>query len=185
VKLSPIFSTGTALHVSGKELRSARYAAPLWAIELNYDLLRMVSPDTELQEIIGFFGECLGEDASFYFEPPTLSPVFSQLLGTGDGSTTTFSFGVSIGAVTIAPANVGASPNVYLNGALQSGDYTINAIPLAPTVTFAPAPASGVAITADFDWFFLCRFDDDSEDAEEFMATLYALRSLKLRTVRS
>ena len=40
-------------------------------------------------------------------------------------------------------------------------------------------------MTADFDWYFLCRFDDDSEDVEEFMAALYALQSLKLRTVRS
>ena len=29
---------------------------------------------------------------------------------------------------------------------------------------------AGVAVTADFHWYFLCRFDDDSEDAEEFMA---------------
>ena len=56
---------------------------------------------------------------------------------------------------------------------------------LAPSVTFATAPAAGVAVTADFDWYFLCRFDDDSEDVEEFMATLYTLQSLKLRTVRS
>ncbi len=185
VKLSPIFSTGTALHVSGKELRAAKYATPLWAIELNYDLLRLVAPNVELQEIIGFFEERLGEDASFYFEPPTLSPVFSQSIGTGDGSSTTFAFGVSIGAATVTPANIGTPLNIYLNGVLQSGGYTVNANPLAPTVTFATPPASGVAITADFDWFFVCRFDDDSEDAEEFMATLYALRSVRLRTVRS
>jgi hypothetical protein len=52
-------------------------------------------------------------------------------------------------------------------------------------VTFAVAPATGVAVTADFHWYFLCRFDDESADAEEFTATLYALQSLKLRTVRS
>ncbi len=52
-------------------------------------------------------------------------------------------------------------------------------------MTFATAPAAGVAVTADFHWYFLCRFDDDSADAEEFMAALYALQSLKLRTVRS
>jgi hypothetical protein len=52
-------------------------------------------------------------------------------------------------------------------------------------VTFAAAPAAGAAVSADFNWYWLCRFDDDSEDAEEFMARLYALRSLRLRTVRS
>jgi hypothetical protein len=51
-------------------------------------------------------------------------------------------------------------------------------------VTFAAAPAAGVAATADFHCYFLRRCDDDSEDVEEFMAALHALRSLRLRTVR-
>jgi uncharacterized protein (TIGR02217 family) len=185
VKFSPIFSTGTAMHVSGKELRAAKYVVPLWSIELNYDILRLASPYDELEEIVGFFEECQGEEASFYFEPLTLSPVFCQSIGTGDGSTTTFPFGVSIGSVSLSPANVGSSPNIYLNGVPQSSGYTVNATALSPSVTFATAPASGVAVTADFDWFFLCRFDDDSEDAEEFMSQLYELQSVKLRTVRS
>jgi len=45
--------------------------------------------------------------------------------------------------------------------------------------------AAGATVAADFRWNLLCRFDDDSEDLEEFMAALYALQSLKLRTVRS
>jgi hypothetical protein len=40
-----------------------------------------------LQQIIGFFEECEGEATSFYFEPPTLSLVAAQAIGTGDGST--------------------------------------------------------------------------------------------------
>ncbi len=185
VKLSPIFATGAALHVSGKEVRAAKYLSPRFVIELNYDVLRLASPYAELQEIVGFFEQCQGEDASFYFEPPQLSPASGQALGTGDGTTTTFPFTVSIGGANIGPANVGAVSAVYLNGVLQTSGYTVNATPLAPSVTFATAPGAGVAITADFHWYFLCRFDDDSEDAEEFMAALYALRSLKLRTVRS
>ncbi len=158
---------------------------PLWEIELNFDLLRMVSPNTELQQIVGFFEECEGEATSFYFEPPTLSPVAAQALGTGDGSTTTFPFTVSIGSATLSPAGVGTVSAVYFNGVAQPSGYTVNTTALAPSVTFATAPAVGVAVTADFHWYFLCRFDDDSEDFEEFMAALYALRSLKLRTVRS
>jgi len=185
VKLSPIFSTGAALHVSGREVRAAKYVAPRFEIELKYDVLRLASPYEELQTIVGFFEQAQGEDASFYFEPPALSPVTGQTIGAGDGAARTFAFVVSIGGATVLPANVGMPPNVYLNGALQSSGYTVNANALAPTVTFASAPASGVAVTADFHWYFLCRFDDDSEDAEEFMSQLYALKSLRLRTVRS
>ena len=128
-----MFSTGAALHVSGREVRAAKYVSPLWAIELNYDLLRMASPNTELQEIIGFFEQCQGEDASFYFEPPTLSPVAAQALGTGDGTTATFAFVVSIGGYTLTPANVGTVSAVYLNGVAQSGGFTVNTAALAPS----------------------------------------------------
>src|SRR5580704_11380795 len=157
VTLSPIFSTAAGLHVSGREVRAAKYASPLWAIELNYDLLRMVSPNTELQEIVGFFEQCAGEATSFYFEPPTLSPVSAQALGTGDGATATFAITVSIGGAALAPADVGTVSAVYLDGVPQSSGFTVNAMALALSVTFAAAPAAGVAVTADFHWFFLCR----------------------------
>jgi hypothetical protein len=184
VKLSPIFSTGAATHASGREVRAGRYLAPLWSVELNYDVLRLAAPSAQLQAIVGFFEECQGEDASFYFEPVTLSPVTGQTVGIGNGATTTFSFSVSIGGASIAPASVSAT-NVYLNGIVQpSSAYAINPAALAPSVTFVAPPAPGVVISADFVWFLLCRFDDDSADAEEFMAALYALRSLKLKGVR-
>jgi uncharacterized protein (TIGR02217 family) len=182
---SPVFATGAAAHVSGREVRRAKMVAPRWRVELNYDVLRITPPDSELQQIIGFFEQCLGENASFYFEPPALSPVAAQALGTGDGATTTFPFAVTLGGYALPPANVGTVSAVYLNGVTQSAGYTIDATVLAPSVTFAVAPPAGVAVTADFHWYWLCRFDDDSEDAEEFMAKLYALRSLRLRTVRS
>ena len=115
-KFAPVFATGTALHVSGRELRAAKYASPLWAIELNYDLLRMLSPKSELQAILGFFEQCQGETESFYFEPPTLSPVSAQALGIGDGTTRTFAFTVSLGSAAIVPANVGTSATCTSTG---------------------------------------------------------------------
>jgi len=68
---------------------------------------------------------------------------------------------------------------------VQSGDYAINNLPLATTVTFSVAPAIGVVITAAFHWYFLCRFEDDDLDVEEFMTNLYTLQSLQLKSMRS
>lgn len=174
------------MHVSGREVRAGRYRVPLWSIELNFDLLRMVAPYTELQQIAGFFDACQGENAAFYFEPPALSPVTAQALGQGDGTTTTFGFVVTLGGYALTPSRVGVVSAVYLDGVVQAGSsYAVNAGTPAPSLTFAIPPASGVALTADFAWSFLCRFDDDSQDAEEFMAQLYTLQSLRLRTVRA
>ena len=53
-----------------------------------------------------------------------------------------------------------------------------------PAITFTTAPASGVAITADFGVLWLCRFADDVQDFEEFMSMLFEFRTLRLMTVR-
>ena len=53
-----------------------------------------------------------------------------------------------------------------------------------PAITFATAPASDVAISADFGLLWLCRFADDVQDLEEFMAQLFELKTLRLTTVR-
>jgi uncharacterized protein (TIGR02217 family) len=184
VKLSPIFSTAAGMHVSGKEVRAAKQSTPRWKVELNYDLLRMVSPNTELQQIVGFFEDMQGEDGSFYFEPISLSPAAAQSIGTGDGTTTTFYFAVSIGGYSLTPANVGAVSAVYLNGVSQSGGFAIASAPFGASVTFASAPGVGVAITADFHWYLLCRFVDDDLDVEEWASELYALQSLQLEAVK-
>ena len=163
VRYSPIFSTSSAPHVSGRESRAAKFVSGLWEIELNYDVLRMTSLNTELQQIIGFFETCGGEGASFYFEPPTLSPMTGQALGTGDGATTALPFSVSIGGYALVPASVGPVTAVYLDGVVQSGGFTVDTTALAPSLTFATAPGPGVAVAADFHWSLLCRFDDDAQ----------------------
>jgi uncharacterized protein (TIGR02217 family) len=145
----------------------------------------MVSPYTELQAILGFFEQCAGEGASFYFEPPMLSPASAQSLGTGDGSTTTFALTVSLGGYALIPAGVGGVAAIYFDGIAQPVGCTITGGLFAPSVMLATAPPAGAAVTADFHWYLLCRFDDDDADVEEFMSALYALQSLTLRTVRS
>ena len=45
-------------------------------------------------------------------------------------------------------------------------------------------PAAGVAAIADFGVLWLCRFAEDVQDFEEFMAMLWTLKTLRLQTVR-
>ncbi len=51
-------------------------------------------------------------------------------------------------------------------------------------LTFAGAPSSGVAITASFAYAFLCRFDGDDLDFEQFMSNLWRAQSVKFRSLR-
>ena len=178
-----LFDRRGAARVGPGGARRQDMSRPLWEIELNYDLLAHGVARHELQTDPRLLRRVPRRERVVLFRAADASPVSAQALGTGDGTTTTFAFTVSIGGCGDRRRRTSArSPNVYLNGVLQSSGYTVNATALAPSVTFATAPASGVAVTADFHWYFLCRFDDDSEDVEEFMATLYALQSLRLKT---
>jgi len=109
VHYKPLFATGVAEHVSGRESRAGKMAMPLYEIELGFNLLRMDDATEDFQTLAGFFEKMQGQDGVFTF------PLPSEL---------------GLGAL--------------LN----------------------------------------CRFADDSQDLEEFMARLWALKALKLRSVK-
>ena len=96
-----------------------------------------------------------------------------------------FTFQRSIGAYAEPLAAVFAVTCVYNRGVpLSPTLYTIDATGFPATLTFATAPEAGAMISADFSYYCLCRFADDFEDVEEFMAALFRLKSLKLRSVK-
>lgn len=70
---------------------------------------------------------------------------------------------------------------VYDNGTLL--DKTAYSI-LAPNqLLFAVAPAAGHAITADFQFFFVCRFLDDQQDYENFANKLWQLQKCDFMSI--
>jgi hypothetical protein len=180
----PSFATREASLVSGRSRRAARMAAPLWEFELTYDLLAG-APGGDLAAIVAFFNAMQGTTAPFWFEPSGLSPLAGQPLGEGDGTTTVFTFQRSIGAYAEPLAAVFAVTCVYQSGVpLSPALTTIDATGFPATLTFTTAPQAGAMISADFSYYCLCRFADDFEDVEEFMAQLFRLQSLQLRSVK-
>jgi hypothetical protein len=179
----PRFSTLVAGHVSGRETRAQRTANPYFDLELTYEVLRPAAAYEELQAIAGFFEQVSGADEPFWVAPPGLSAITGQTIGIGDGATTTFPLVASIGGYSGPVYGTSGVSAAYLNGASQpSGWFASNGY--LPAITFASAPGAGVAITADFGILWLCRFAEDVQDFEEFMSMLWALRTLRLSTVR-
>ena len=181
--IKPKFSTIIASHVSGRETRGQRYANPYFDIELTYEILRADPLHLELQTIAGFFEEMSGKGDPFWIAPPGLSGVAGQALGTGDGVTTVFPLVASIGGYVGSVYGTSGVSAIYLNGVAQGSGWTVSSGNL-PAITFATAPVSGVAISADFGLLWLCRFADDVQDLGEFMAQLFELKTLRLTTVR-
>jgi hypothetical protein len=80
----------------------------------------------------------------------------------------------------VAPNAVSA---VYFNGITQSPtSYSVDAG--TGLVAFNTAPGGGLIITADYSYYFRCRFIDDSYAFENFMYQLWQLKKLTFISVR-
>lgn len=186
---------------SGKEFRLSYWTAPLWKWELEYNFLKdnpndLVpgNVDTDLTILQGFFNQMAGQFQVFLFDDvnngdqPGAGPwdsVTGQNIATGDGVTTTFQLIRTTGGFSEpiqAPYTV-PEPQVYSNGTpLSYGtDYTVDA---TGNIIFAVAPGNGVAITADFGYYFPVRFGSDELDFEAMMFQLWQLKKVSLMQVR-
>ena len=191
VTKTPTFQTRIQRAVSGRELRALDYPYPLWQFALVYDFLRddPAAGFDELRTLLGFFMLCQGAFGTFLFQDPSDYQVTGQQLGVGNASTAVFQLQRAMGAglpgggflePILAPNLVSA---IYLDGITQDpASYSVD--PDSGLVTFATAPGSGLIITADFNYYFRCRFVDDRYDFENFMYRLWQLKKLTFISVR-
>jgi uncharacterized protein (TIGR02217 family) len=206
VHKKPTFATTVARHASAREVRSPNYANPIWQFELTFDGLDATASSQygglgaqSLQALMGLFLQCQGQYGAFLFYDASDYRVSAQPLGTGDGTTTKFQLARSLGGFAepvVAPvtsattlnfaggATVAATaPVITDNGTVvAAANYAISN---PGVVTFNTAPASGHTLTWSGYFGFLCRFDGDDLDFEQFMANLWRAQSVKFRSLRA
>jgi uncharacterized protein (TIGR02217 family) len=190
VKRTPQWKTRVQQAISGKETRVADWSYPRWQWSLTYDFLRQGTVNgvaaAEFAQLAGFFNSRQGSFDSFLYTDADDNAATGQLLGRGDGSTTTFqllrAFGGFIEPI-LAPGTINA---VYLDGVSQPSGWSVSSWGSAApgVVTFAAAPAPGVEVSADFSFYFPCRFANDSLDFEKFMAALYAAKKVAFLSIK-
>jgi len=195
----PKFSTEISSHVSGREARVGYYANPLWEFELSYDFIPDAHPNlpgsftSDLKQLMGFFLAHQGQLIPFCFKDPDDNTVTAQPIGTGDGTTSSFTlvrtFGGSDGTSTepIGYADLSQTFNVYLSGVLQSpSSYTVNQTIMGQqTLNFLTSPASGKAVAVDMSYYYAVRFGEDTNDFEKFAYKLWQLKKVLLQSIRS
>jgi uncharacterized protein (TIGR02217 family) len=189
VHKKPTFSTIIASHASGREVRDALYDNPIWQFELTFDGLDGTATGTNgglgaqsLQSLMGLFLACQGQYGAFLYSDPTDHAAAAQAIGTGDGSTTTFTLSRSLGGFVEPVGWATHVSAVYLNGTAQGSGWSVTT---PNSLVFATAPAAGAVVTADFTYAFLCRFDGDDLDFEQFMLNLWKADSVKFRSLRA
>jgi uncharacterized protein (TIGR02217 family) len=186
----PAFKTRIQKSVSGRERRALDQPLPIWTWTLSYDFLRdnATAGYYELRTLMAFHAQQQGAFTAFLYSDPTDNAVSGANLGTGNASQAAFQLvrylypalpGGGFAEPIVAPNIVSA---VYLNGIVQSSSsYSVNSN--TGIVTFNTAPGPGVAVTADFSYYFRVRFTDDTASFENFMYQLWKMKQIKFISV--
>lgn len=156
----PEYLTDVVITESGYEKRNIGWQAA----RARYNVAHGVKNQAQLSELIAFFRARKGRAHGFRFKDWSDYQAVGQSIGTGNGSATQFqlikTYVSGGGAETRAIAKpVSGTVNIYKAGVLQTSGIGINYN--TGIITFSAAPASGMAITADFEFDVPVRFDTD------------------------
>jgi uncharacterized protein (TIGR02217 family) len=177
VKRTPIWSTIKQQSISGLRTRLALWTYPSWAYDLPYSVLRADST-AEWQTLAGFYNQMRGPAGVFQFNDPNDDAVTAQPFGTGDGTTTVFQLVRTLGAFT-EPVFNPISIAAFVAGvptSISPGSHGL--------VVFASPPASGAALTWTGTYSWVCRFDDDQVEFQNFAQNFWEAQSIKFTTER-
>ena len=196
VKKTPLTSTAVLPHVSGREVRVRNWVNPLYRFELTFTGLASNADypglgRDSLQQLMGLFNQVGGQSDTFLFTDPTDCRAINQPLGTGDGVKTAWPFVRALN--NQAPEPVGfvtavTAAYLYFGGSPQVGNWNLvnpSAAQPFPLLQWNAAPAAGVRVSADFNFAFVCRFEDDNVEFEQFMSNLWQCTTVKFRSVRN
>lgn len=180
----PIWKTAIKASMSGMEQRAGFMSHPVYKIGLVYEFLRGGAAG-ELQSLIGFFNARAGALDDFLITLADDSSVANQAFGTGDGTTTVFRLGRTLGGMYEPVSAVNGVPSIYKAGVLQTAgvDYTLDAG--AAKVTFAAPPAAAAALTWAGSYYWRVRFERDESEFKQFLQDLWEARTVKLITVKT
>lgn len=159
----PGYSTSVITTVSGHERRNVNWsvARGRWNVGTG------IRNRDHIAACIAFFRARKGKAHGFRFKDWTDYQGFAQPIGTGDGETQTFQLvkhyasGGEIETRTIRKP-VAGTVEIYEDGEATPGAWVVDTT--TGIVSFAVAPAEGVALTADFEFDVPVRFDADNMD---------------------
>jgi uncharacterized protein (TIGR02217 family) len=190
VMKTPISSTRALTARSGLEYRAANWSYGKYKWQLAYTILRNnIETFQELQTIMSFCLQMQGMYQAFLYSDPSDNSITGQVLGTGNGTQTVFPLVRAFsgyGGYVEPNLVLNTLSNVYLGGvaqstgfaAYQNGQYGLDSI------QFSSAPGSGIAVSADFSWYFPVRFLQDEFEFNNFAYGFWELKKLAFQSVK-
>lgn len=187
IKKTPVTSTRVLTAASGVEYRAQNWASPRWKFAIPINFLRQFLAFTEWSTLTGFILEQAGMFANWIYNDPGDNTCTSQSIGVANGSQVAFPLVRSTGGYTQPVLYVNSVSEVYVNGvAADPTTYTITQTgPYGPdTISFNTAPVVNAVITSDFTFFFVCRFDTDEPEFNEFINNIWSVDKIEFESVK-
>lgn len=176
---TPHWATDVHRSVSGRVATLAWYSYPFYTFELGFSFLRQDTANKEWQTLVAFYNTVNGRANIFRYNDPTDNSVTTNTFGTGNGTTTQFQLLRTITGTSVTwndPVFYPTAQTIFDNGVTVNPlNYSVGSTGI---VTFNTPPTSGHTLTwtGTFDW--LCRFDDDMAEFENFAYTFWELRKI-------
>ncbi len=181
----PEYSTDIVVTQGGFEQRNINWSQS----RARYNVAYGVRTQSQLDTLIGFFRARKGRADGFRFKDWADYRAAAQNIGTGNGAATQFQLVKTYSSGSVTESRTITKPvsgtlKIYLNGILQSGSiFSVNSA--NGLLTFTTAPASDVAITADFEFDVPVRFDTDRLSAALENYGISSLNDIPLIEVRT
>ncbi len=163
--------------LSGRRARFSLFTYPTHSYELPFSYLRTDS-NAEWQTLAGFINSVNGPVQLFGYTDPDDNTVANQEFAVGDGATLgPFQLVRSLGGFVEPVFLINGNPTIKVSGT-PTTNWTVDAYGRV-TFTSGNAPGSGAPVTWSGSYYIGCRFDDDSNDFNKFLATIFEMKSLK------
>lgn len=171
---------------SGAEYRAQQWSSPRWKFSLPFQFLRQKGMYTEYQTLQGFVLQMAGQFNNFIYSDPFDNTATAQGCGVGNGVATQFPVVRTFGGYVEPVLYLNTVSAVYLSGVLQTSGYTIvQTGKYGPdTIQFTSAPSSGVTVSADFTFYFVCRFLNDDNMFGNFLKGNWEMKGLDFESVK-
>lgn len=174
IKKVPKFGTIIQATVSGKETRFSNACIPIFQFELSFNYLTQ----NDFKRILTFYHSVKGMKDSFLFLDKTDYQAIDQIIGIGDGATTTFQLHKNIDGLKYPIKNIISIDNIKIANIPTSYSLLRNSM-----ISFTNPPAKDAIITASFSYYYNVRFSETNE-YEKFAYDLWNLKSLKIETAK-
>lgn len=170
------FNTIIQASKTGKELRVAQRAYPMYRLGLKFNFLRDTTTYPELRSLGGFYMSRTGPADSFLITDTDDASVTDQLLGTGNGTQVDFQALRTFGTFVEPVFNINAITNVKVNGSITAA-YTLQP---NGVIRMNVAPTAGQTVTWTGSYYFRARFVEDRLNLKKFLNQVWSGQSVPL-----